>query len=57
METRPIGRTGLKVSAVCLGLIDSLRGAELQLDAEELAACDGAWYSLPREHDPQIARR
>ncbi len=38
-------------------LIDSLRGAELVLDEEEQDACDGAWYSLPRERDPQIARR
>ncbi|HEU4322290.1 MAG TPA: aldo/keto reductase [Roseiflexaceae bacterium] len=38
-------------------LIDTLRGTELSLDEEELEACDGAWYSLPRERDPQIARR
>lgn len=38
-------------------LTDSLRGAELVLDAEEQHACDDAWYSLPRERDPQIARR
>ncbi len=38
-------------------LEDSLRGTELELDAEELAACDEIWYQLPRERDLQIARR
>jgi aryl-alcohol dehydrogenase-like predicted oxidoreductase len=38
-------------------LEDSLRGAELVLDGEERATCDDAWYRLPRERDPQIARR
>jgi 1-deoxyxylulose-5-phosphate synthase len=38
-------------------LQDSLRGVEISLDAEELAACDDAWYALPRERDPEIARR
>jgi aryl-alcohol dehydrogenase-like predicted oxidoreductase len=36
---------------------DSLRGIETTLDDEELAACDDAWYSLPRERDPEIAGR
>lgn len=38
-------------------LVDSLRGAELELDEEELEACDGAWYSLPRERDRGVALR
>jgi aryl-alcohol dehydrogenase-like predicted oxidoreductase len=38
-------------------LEDSLRGVETTLDEEERSACDGAWYSLPRERDPMIARR
>jgi aryl-alcohol dehydrogenase-like predicted oxidoreductase len=38
-------------------LEDSLRGVGLVLDDEERAACDDAWFALPRERDPQIARR
>jgi aryl-alcohol dehydrogenase-like predicted oxidoreductase len=38
-------------------LTDSLRGLELELDDEALEVCDGAWYSLPRERDRQIALR
>ena len=38
-------------------LVDSLGGVDLTLDGEEMAACDDAWYSLPRERDPQLARR
>jgi 1-deoxyxylulose-5-phosphate synthase len=38
-------------------LEDSLRGLELELDDEELEACDGAWYSLPRERDRGVALR
>jgi len=38
-------------------LEDSLQGVTLQLDQEDLDACAGAWFSLPRERDPQIARR
>jgi aryl-alcohol dehydrogenase-like predicted oxidoreductase len=38
-------------------LRDSLGGVDLQLTEEEMAACDDAWYSLPRERDPQVARR
>jgi aryl-alcohol dehydrogenase-like predicted oxidoreductase len=38
-------------------LTDSLGGVGLDLDEEELAACDGAWYSLPRERDQGVARR
>ncbi len=38
-------------------LDDSLRGVGLQLDEEELKACDEAWFALPRERDPHIARR
>ena len=38
-------------------LRDSLKGVGMTLDADELAACDAAWFNLPRERDPQIARR
>lgn len=38
-------------------LEDSLHGGEITLDEEEIQACDEVWYSLPREHDPEIARR
>jgi aryl-alcohol dehydrogenase-like predicted oxidoreductase len=38
-------------------LEDSLQGIYLTLDEEEHAACDDPWYHLPRERDPQIARR
>jgi aryl-alcohol dehydrogenase-like predicted oxidoreductase len=38
-------------------LEDSLRGVDLALDEAELEACDEAWYALPRERDPFIARR
>ncbi len=38
-------------------LEDSLKGLEVQLDPEELALLNDAWFSLPREKDPTIARR
>ncbi len=38
-------------------LIESLGGVGLTLDPEEQQACDEAWFDLPRERDPQIARR
>ncbi len=38
-------------------LTDSLRGVETVLDDEEMSACDAVWFDLPRERDPQIARR
>lgn len=38
-------------------LEESLQGTELSLDQEELQACNDIWYRLPRERDPQIARR
>lgn len=38
-------------------LTESLAGVELSLDEEELAVCEEAWFSLPRERDPLIARR
>jgi 1-deoxyxylulose-5-phosphate synthase len=38
-------------------LTDSLGGVGLALDPEDLQACDSAWFDLPRERDPQIARR
>ncbi len=38
-------------------LEESLRGIGMTLDEDELRVCDEAWFSLPRERDPQIARR
>jgi aryl-alcohol dehydrogenase-like predicted oxidoreductase len=38
-------------------LVDSLRGVDLTLDADETAVCNDAWYLLPRERDAQIALR
>jgi 1-deoxyxylulose-5-phosphate synthase len=38
-------------------LEDSIRGADLTLDDEERAACDAAWYALPRASDPEVTRR
>lgn len=38
-------------------LRDSLKGVGMTLDGDELAACNAAWFNLPRERDPQIARR
>jgi aryl-alcohol dehydrogenase-like predicted oxidoreductase len=35
----------------------SLPAVSLTLDAEELAACDDAWFSLPRPRDSHIALR
>jgi aryl-alcohol dehydrogenase-like predicted oxidoreductase len=56
-----LGRPG--ITSAILGasrpeqLEESLKGADLTLSDEELAVCDEAWFSLPRERDPQIARR
>ena len=38
-------------------LEDSLRAVDVTLDAEELAACDDVWYTLPRQRDPGVTRR
>lgn len=38
-------------------LADSLKGVDVVLDEEEMAACDEVWFRLPRERDPEIARR
>jgi 1-deoxyxylulose-5-phosphate synthase len=38
-------------------LRESLEGADLTLDDDVMQACDEAWFSLPRERDPDIARR
>ncbi|HTI16015.1 MAG TPA: aldo/keto reductase [Dictyobacter sp.] len=38
-------------------LEDSLKGIDLQLDEEELRACNDVWYQLPRERDLAVARR
>lgn len=37
-------------------LEDGLQGVDLALENEEIRACD-EWFSLPRERDPQVARR
>ena len=38
-------------------LEDTLAAVNMTLDAEELAACDDAWFCLPRPRDPGIALR
>lgn len=38
-------------------LTDSLKGVDVVLDEEEMAVCDEVWFHLPRERDPEIARR
>jgi aryl-alcohol dehydrogenase-like predicted oxidoreductase len=38
-------------------LKESLQGAELQLDEEEMHVCNDIWYNLPRLRDADIARR
>jgi aryl-alcohol dehydrogenase-like predicted oxidoreductase len=38
-------------------LRDSLSRLDLTLDEDAIAACDAAWFNLPRERDPQVARR
>jgi 1-deoxyxylulose-5-phosphate synthase len=38
-------------------LEDSLNGVELRLDDEEITTINDIWFDLPRERDPQIARR
>lgn len=38
-------------------LRDTLGGADLTLDDEELAACDDVWYQLPRQRDREVALR
>lgn len=38
-------------------LEDSLKGVDIRLDDDDRRACDEVWYELPRERDPQIARR
>jgi len=36
---------------------DSLKGYNLELDDEEMAACNDVWYQIPRNRDPRIALR
>jgi aryl-alcohol dehydrogenase-like predicted oxidoreductase len=38
-------------------LNESLSGYDMALDADEIAACDDVWYTLPRIRDPRIALR
>ena len=56
-----LGRPG--ITSAILGaskpdqLKESLGGVGLSLEAEELAACDEAWFNLPKERDLAVARR
>ena len=56
-----LGRPG--ITSAILGaskpeqLRDSLKGVDLTLDEDDMTACDAAWYNLPREKDPTVARR
>ena len=56
-----LGRPG--ITSAILGaskpeqLQDSLGGVELQLDAEDMAACEQSWFNLPREQDATVTRR
>jgi aryl-alcohol dehydrogenase-like predicted oxidoreductase len=56
-----LGRPGVTSAIVGASrpeqLEDSLGGVGLALDEEELEALDAAWFGLPRERDPQVARR
>ncbi len=36
---------------------DSVRGVDVTLDEQELAAIDDVWYNLPRERDASVATR
>ncbi len=38
-------------------LRDSLGAVGVKLTSEEMDACNDAWFNLPREKDPEIARR
>jgi aryl-alcohol dehydrogenase-like predicted oxidoreductase len=38
-------------------LRDSLHAVDFTLDGDALAQLNAAWYQLPRERDPQVARR
>jgi aryl-alcohol dehydrogenase-like predicted oxidoreductase len=38
-------------------LKESLSGYDIDLDEEEMAACDDVWFELPRNRDPRIALR
>ena len=38
-------------------LEDSLQAVGMKLDEDQMAACDAAWFDLPRERDAGIARR
>jgi 1-deoxyxylulose-5-phosphate synthase len=38
-------------------LVESLAGVGMSLDDEEIGACNEAWFSLPRDRDPETARR
>lgn len=54
-------RPGITCAIVGASRPDQLDGTlpavDLTLDADELAACDDAWFSLPRPRDPGIALR
>jgi 1-deoxyxylulose-5-phosphate synthase len=38
-------------------LKESLSGYDIDLDEEEMAACNDVWFELPRNRDPRIALR
>ncbi len=56
-----LGRPG--ITSAILGasraeqLDETLPAAELTLSDEEIAACDQAWYEIPRAPDPTVATR
>ena len=56
-----LGRPGITSAIVGASkpeqLQDSLKGVGLTLDRAELEACEEIWFNLPRERDPQVARR
>jgi aryl-alcohol dehydrogenase-like predicted oxidoreductase len=51
------GLTSAIVGASRPEQLDSLQAVTMTLDAEERTACDDAWFHLPRDRDPQTARR
>jgi aryl-alcohol dehydrogenase (NADP+) len=38
-------------------LKQSLPAVDLQIDEEEMKACNEVWYNLPRQSDPSVALR
>ena len=56
-----LGRPGITSAIIGASkpnqLKDSLGGVGMSLDADELAACEEAWFNLPKERDLSVARR